>query len=139
MSNGLPSSQNLGFVNSNSVFFAVSLQIDSAFIVHNEGDCLGVATSGGLFFTFRQRQARLEEVKTAEIFEVEVYFSSDLMAMATIIGMDGQSGCACPWCRGPARDFKVTASGGPRMSRRTQMTQKDDFEEYSKATCRADF
>ena len=80
---------------------------------------------------------RVDEAREAVIFELEVYFSSDLMAMATILGMDGQSGCSCPWCRGAARDFKATACGGARMSRRTQATQKMDFEEYEKSVRQA--
>ena len=106
-------------------------------IVHREGVCLGITTSGGLFFPFREMTVRVPEAKDAVIFELEVYYSSDLMAMATILGMDGQSGCACPWCRGAARDFKVTASGGARMPRRTQATQKEDFEEYEKSVRQA--
>ena len=112
-------------------------QVDSATIVHREGVCLGIKTSGDLFFPFREMTVRVDEAREAVIFELEVYFSSDLMAMATILGMDGQSGCSCPWCRGAARDFKATACGGARMSRRTQATQKMDFEEYEKSVRQA--
>ena len=94
-------------------------QVDSAMIVHREGVCLGIKTSGDLFFPLREMTVRVDEAREAVIFELEVYFSSDLMA----------HGAEVP--RGTSKPLLVAARGcrGERRRRRrwTSRSMKSPF------------
>ena len=55
----------------------------------------------------------------------------NLLALSTGLGMEGQSGCACCWCRGAAAEFETTAKGGANLELRSLRSQLDDLDEHT--------
>jgi len=67
------------------------------------------------------------------VFETEVYVSMDLLALATGLGMEGQSGHCCCWCRGAAKEFTEAARGLVQLEPRTMESQIEDLEKHKAA------
>ena len=90
------------------------------------GNVLGVR-AGGLAFNLREPVV-LGPIK---VRDVKVMFSSDLLAMALFIGMEGQASHDCPYCRGNPRDFKRAAGHDKAvLPQRTAATQAEDCAAY---------
>ena len=91
-----------------------------------EGKAYGIR-AGDLAFNFREPVA----IAPIKVRDVKVMFSSDLLATAIFVGMEGQAPHNCPWCRGNAALFKMAA--GPEkqaLPPRTAATQAADCAEY---------
>jgi hypothetical protein len=102
------------------------------------GECLGVR-AGELCFGFRGR-VTAEEAESVVVFETEVYASMDLLALSAALGMEGQSGCTCCWCRLSAPEFKKVAKGEvdhTTVPRRDLATQLADLTAYNAAAAAA--
>ena len=91
-----------------------------------EGKAYGIR-AGDLAFNFREPVA----IAPIKVRDVKVMFSSDLLATAIFVGMEGQSTCNCLWCRGNAADFKMAAGLEKKaLDPRTAATQAADCAEY---------
>ena len=55
----------------------------------------------------------------------------NLLALSAGLGMKGQSGCACCWCRGAAAEFETTAKGGANLELRSLRGQLGDLEQHT--------
>ena len=100
---------------------------DSAELVCFEGKCLGVR-AGEEFFSFRGVPPTAAAALEAEVEEMEVYCSIDLLAMASALGHGDTSGCICAWCRSNAAGFKLSAGVEKKvLERRTLVTEAADL------------
>jgi hypothetical protein len=81
----------------------------SVVLVICEGTCLGLR-SGAVTFPFRSPVSVSLTVPVSPVVSViDMYLSADLLALATVTGMEGQSSCNCLWCSGAAAQFKTSA------------------------------
>ena len=97
-----------------------------------DGMCLGVQ-SGDVTFPFRTpAPVTGQQVPAVDQMAMDVFVAADLLAMSVIGGMEGQSGCNCLWCRGAAKDFKLTAtdSAFDKLILRTAASQAADLRTY---------
>jgi len=105
-------------------------EVGGAQLVHHKGVCLGVRTGRGFeldsCFAFRGVVAAGEMAKQ-EVLDLVFFYSADLLALATMLGMDNQAGSCCLWCRGEAWKFKVAAAGGARLDLRSVESQHADY------------
>jgi hypothetical protein len=112
-------------------------EVGKAELVFHREVCLGVRTSSGFgpdtCFAFRGEPATAASGETPEqeVLDLVFFYSADLLALATCLGMDNQEGSCCLWCRGGAKLFKIVAAGGAPLPLRTPEPQHADFQKFA--------
>jgi hypothetical protein len=99
------------------------------------GKCLGVQ-AGDCSYPFRVAVPvdPQSESPSVEVFRIHIVHNSDILALATLLGHEGQAGVTCQWGRLSAAEYKLLAAD-PSLPepKRTHETEEEDLS-ISKAS-----
>ena len=78
----------------------------SATLVRTSADGPAVGIRAGDLFVPLRADVPAADIIDQEVYHLDVFFCSDLLATATCVGCDNMASCCCCWCRGDFNEIE---------------------------------